>query len=327
MTDEDFDKVDEDFASEFDFVDSNSGGRPAAGGNAQSGGTPPPPKGSSGIITLMVIISILGGGYYAYTRFFASKPEAVAASAPAKTTSNELPTLPQTDNTNTPPASPMPPAAPPAPAPSADEVAEALNPKQTTELSQALPTSGGEKTFEQMQKDVQSAQQQAAPVAQPAPVSNEMRNALQSLSEEMTENVNNTRQLENTIANMASTLDQINKTIGAMDNRVLSLTETVETLSQDLSNVKRVMVDQDLDLTMPGNVKSTTSKKKSIQSIKSTEPNYSVHAIIPGRAWLKAGSGQIITVTEGDKIGDYGTVAVIDAANGLVRTSSGIIIR
>ncbi|MBY0544694.1 MAG: hypothetical protein K2Q14_04005 [Gammaproteobacteria bacterium] len=50
---------------------------------------------------------------------------------------------------------------------------------------------------------------------------------------------------------------------------------------------------------------------------------YYVQAIIPGRAWLKNSNGQIITVAPGDAIPGYGTVAAIDAQNGVVIMSTG----
>lgn len=344
MTDDDFDKVDEDFASEFDFVDTQEGTTTGPQANQPAGGSGPggpnqPPKGSPAIVSLMVLISILGGGYYVYTHFF-SKPASTGIAPPTadKAKNSDIPTLPEhaaapdlieAPNGTAPTTPPM--TAGSTSKDTANAIADALG-KQGNDLSSAIPMSPpaptGEKSFEQMQKEIHNSQpnvhQQAA---QPAAVSAEVRAALQNISEEMTMNVNNIKQLESTISNMATTLDHLNRTISAMDNRVLSLTETVDGLSQDLANVKRVMVDQDLDLTLPGNVKASSGGKKQAHTISNSEPNYGVHAIIPGRAWLKAASGQIITVTEGDKIGDFGTVAVIDAANGLVRTSSGIIIR
>lgn len=348
MTDDDFEKVDQDFASEFDFVDSHEGAAAAAAPtNMQPGmGGGEQPKGSPAIVSLMVIISVLGGGYFLYSHFFGKSAESTAltppAPAPAKSateanapaapnampgSANQLPTLPEHAGTTGAPTAAQPSLAPSAP-PSPSKVAEGLAPKPSQDLTSTLaPTHpSSDKSFEQVQKEIQSAHPQVQ--QQPPAIPQEVRAALQNISEEMTVNVNNIRQLEGTISNMAITLDHLNKTISAMDNRVLSLTETVDGLSQDLANVKKIMVDQDLDLTLPGNVKSSnSSSRKQLQSISSTEPNYNVHAIIPGRAWLKSASGQIITVTEGDKVGDYGTVAVIDAANGLVRTSSGIIIR
>jgi cell fate (sporulation/competence/biofilm development) regulator YlbF (YheA/YmcA/DUF963 family) len=303
MTDDDFDKVDEDFASEFDFVDNK---QPAG----TTGAAPQQPAGKgSPIIPLLLVITLLGGGYYAYSHFFANK-KPPAPPEPTKSNTTNLPALPES---------------PPAPAQSEPPVitpqaaAESLQPANTNPLEAALPQPTSDKSFAQVQKDLQSSQQSSPAIPQ------EMRSTLQSLSDEMTSNVNNIKQLEGAISTLSTTVDQLNKTISAMDNRVLSLTETVDGLSQDLTNIKKVMVDEDLDLTMPSTVKFTN--KKQVQPMNSSSPSYSVHAIIPGRAWLKSSNGQIITVTEGDQIGDYGKVSVIDSANGLVRTSSGIIIR
>lgn len=312
MTDDDFDKVDEDFASEFDFVDNNGSAKTATEKDGATTSSTPPTKGSP-LITLMVIISILGGGYYGYSHFFASATPDKEPITKPEIASNELPTLPVHADPN---------AIPPVTA-NPNEVAEQLQNKTNSELSAASLMS--EKSFEQVQKELHSAQQTTQAATPPNAVPMEVRAALQNIAEEMTQNVNNINNLEGTIANIATTLEHLNKTITAMDNRILSLTETVDGLSQDLSNVKKVMTDQDMDLTSPGSVKF--SSKKQNQSISNSEPNYTVHAIIPGRAWLKSSSGQILTITEGDKLGNYGTVAVIDSANGLVRTSSGIIIR
>jgi hypothetical protein len=55
------------------------------------------------------------------------------------------------------------------------------------------------------------------------------------------------------------------------------------------------------------------------------EPEYKVHAIMSGRAWLKSTEGQIVSVAEGDSIESYGRIIVIDAPNSVVLTSSGIV--
>lgn len=306
MTDDDFDKVDEDFASEFDFVDDKNQGAP---GPDRGQPSQEPPKGPRPIATIIMILVILGGGYYGYKHFYGPK---TPAAAPVD--SNAVPQTPLPE----PPGS-MAPAAPTTNAPAAANDQNHIDFSDNTkdDLAAALPPA---KSFEQVQKELHASQQH-----QNSAIPSEVRNALQNISDEMTVNVNNIKQLETTISALNTTVEQLNKTINAMDNRILSLTETVDGLSQDLANVKKVMIDEDMDLASPGTVKF--SNKKQTQPINNPAPSYTVHAIIPGRAWLKSSSGQIITVTEGDKIGDYGTVAVIDSANGLVRTSSGIILK
>lgn len=302
MTDDDFDKVEDDeFTGEFDFVaEDNAPVAPNNGNNKPSGG----------LIKGLVLLAILGGGgYYAYTTYFA------APDVPA-------PQNPQTTNLPTPLPEPIPEQVPaPAPDNAPVDFSETISPSdqpKDQQLDDAVPQM---KNFTEVQRELKSA---ASSSRNKSGVPDEINATLDSISEEMTLNVNQMKQLESTIANLSSTLDQINKSISAMDNRVLSLTETVDSLAQDLTNVKKIMVDEDIDLTSPNTLKM--SPKGRAPKI-NTNNDYTVHAIIPGRAWLKSADGQIITVTEGDKVGDYGTVAVIDAANGLVRTSSGITFR
>ena len=301
MTDDDFDKIDEDFASEFDFVDDKNQAVPPDSPTTDTQ-APQQPKGAPPLVTLIVALVIFGGGYYGYKHFFGSKPAA------PKVDANALPTppLPETSTAVAPATSEMP----------QDQNYIDFNDHHKDDLSNAIPPA---KSFEEVQKELHSAQQSTQPGVPP-----EIRNAIQNISEEMTTNVNNIKQLEAAISVLNNTVEQLNKTINAMDNRVLALTETADSLSRDLANVKKVMIDEDMDLASPGTIKFSNKKQ---QPAMNTTPNYTVHAIIPGRAWLKSSSGQIITVTEGDKIGDYGTIAVIDSANGLVRTSSGIILK
>jgi hypothetical protein len=50
---------------------------------------------------------------------------------------------------------------------------------------------------------------------------------------------------------------------------------------------------------------------------------YTVQAIIPGRAWLKADSGDTVTVAEGDTLRDYGRITKIDPYDGVVEIDTG----
>ncbi|TAK74364.1 MAG: hypothetical protein EPO11_07010 [Gammaproteobacteria bacterium] len=50
---------------------------------------------------------------------------------------------------------------------------------------------------------------------------------------------------------------------------------------------------------------------------------YSVQAIIPGRAWLRADNGETVTVAEGDVIKDIGRITKIDPYDGVVEINTG----
>lgn len=56
-------------------------------------------------------------------------------------------------------------------------------------------------------------------------------------------------------------------------------------------------------------------------------PKYVVHAIIPGRAWLRDPQQRITSITEGQLIEGYGTVLTIDPKMGTVILSSGQVLR
>lgn len=319
MTD-DFDKVDEDFADEFDFIeDDDLKAAPQSGSSSTS--SAPMKKSGPGYAGLIRMISIgavvIGSAYFGYVFLHskAAKEAADTTAAPPTTTDTTNSTAAAPTTLDTPVNN-----AEVAPVdfnqPASDTTMPIAGPSTKDKLAEALPDS---KSFAQIQKDLQK------PAETKAVIPDEINATLDSISEEMTLNVNQIKQLETTITGLASTLEQLNKSISAMDNRVLGLTETVDGLAQDLNNVKKIMTDEDVDLTSTSSVKLSNKSKPS--ALKDSAPDYSVHAIIPGRAWLKSASGQIITVTEGDKVGDYGTIAVIDAANGLVRTSSGITFR
>jgi hypothetical protein len=146
---------------------------------------------------------------------------------------------------------------------------------------------------------------------------------------------NKIKHLDSYTHEISDNLTKLNETINALDTRVVALTNTTTTLSKDVGSVKNevghfkeVLRNEDtLDLS-PSSVAphkrraSTMDGKISIE-----EPEYLVHAVIPGRAWLKSSKGQILTVTEGDTVGNYGKILVIDAANGVVLTSSGVTFR
>jgi hypothetical protein len=150
-----------------------------------------------------------------------------------------------------------------------------------------------------------------------------VKDTLASMTEEITLNVNQIKQLELTVTQVNKTLDQLTQAIARLDHKLSDVSNALNIMDQDVNNVKKVISSQDLDLASMPNKISKNSRDPVVYST----PDYVVHAIIPGRAWLKSTGGQIITITEGDSLGDYGKVASIDATNNIVRTSSGITFR
>ena len=149
-----------------------------------------------------------------------------------------------------------------------------------------------------------------------------VQQSLDNLTTDSMEQRNSINQINVNLQELTQSLQQLNHALRNVDHRINSLQQRFESLTQDLSKVKRTIRDEDLDLIPP-------PPPEPAQSTAATplEPEYIIHAIIPGRAWLKSKKGQIITVAEGDTLGDYGKIASIDPNASVVRTSSGIVFR
>jgi len=117
------------------------------------------------------------------------------------------------------------------------------------------------------------------------------------------------RDISKSIADVTAVMQGINNTLINLDSKLSQL-------GSDFVALKRTVTDEDLQIT-------SSATKLNNSTLTYTAPEYVVHAVIPGRAWLKSSEGQIITVTEGDTLDKYGTISIIDAANGVVLTSSG----
>jgi hypothetical protein len=159
--------------------------------------------------------------------------------------------------------------------------------------------------------------------------------AMLKLAQQMEYTVNQIKQLDTYTRDISQTIAKLNIDINAMDNRILALSNTTSTLYKDLGVVKSE-VGMRSKQSVPAAAREAYEeafdepvlKRKAAPGCPMPEePEYIVHAVIPGRAWLKTSKGQIITVTEGETVGNYGKILVIDAANGVVLTNSGITFR
>ena len=180
-------------------------------------------------------------------------------------------------------------------------------------------------------KDLQKELFSPTPGSEPTQIS-EATNAMIKLSQQMDYTIAQIKQLDAYTREISTSISKLNTDISAMDNRILAVTHATSSLSKDLGSVKSEF-----------NRYKPMSQAESFESIDAEplgrkrptapgcptpeEAEYMVHAVIPGRAWLKTSKGQIITVTEGETVGNYGKVLVIDAANGVVLTNSGITFR
>ena len=128
--------------------------------------------------------------------------------------------------------------------------------------------------------------------------------------------------------------EESDKRLEAMDRAIYRLTKRMEQmqdsvgqLGHDMGGVNQSMTVLATELKKIGQSPDNQMKSEIAKTDDFINPNYTVHAIIPGRAWLREKSGRILTVTEGDSLDQYGKILVIDAPNGVVITSSGITLR
>lgn len=183
---------------------------------------------------------------------------------------------------------------------------------------------------------------------------NKTLEALSKLNNQMENNLNQVKYLDAYTREVSLNVEKLNAQVSAMDNRIQSLSTLANSLSKDLTKVrnevgyvKRVVGDEGLDLSTPPQARRRSQDYPAQEGLDYPGPRppqpqannmviskgapcdceYILHAVIPGRAWLKNVKGQIITVTEGEAIGNYGKVLVIDAANGVVLTSTGVTFR
>lgn len=247
------------------------------------------------------------------------------------------------------------PATPQQPGATAQALQQASQTSQKPEMA-TLPEKNI--TIQEMQKDLFAPTPPTKPGAttptpSPVPVSppavaesqhlkdmkeqlNETMDSLTRVNQQMENNLNQIKNLDAYTREVSQTVTKLNTDISAMDNRVLALTKTASSLSKEIGGtqgeggiIKNERAERAVKRAPMEELEISTAPRRRIEStsVLIEEPEYVVHAVIPGRAWLKSSKGQIITVTEGDSLGNYGKILVIDAASGVVLTSSGITFR
>ncbi len=115
-----------------------------------------------------------------------------------------------------------------------------------------------------------------------------------------------------------------------MQNQINTLTTRVSNLETQLNELVQILTHGTAGAS-PSSLTSTTTTMPtpaptdtSASSDDASVPvNYTVQAIIPGRAWLKSDDGEVVTVAEGDPLKGMGRVTKIDPYNGVVEINTG----
>ena len=154
----------------------------------------------------------------------------------------------------------------------------------------------------------------AEPAAPPVPVVAEVDlKPIEALLSEYNEVLTaRMRRVESSLRSVSDDLDDINRNLGSVNDQVNGMGYKVTNMSDQFK--------------MLGESQETDRSEMARQEM-FNNPSLHVHAIIPGRAWLKKHDGGIITVSEGDLLGEYGKVLAIDPSSAAVITSSGVTLR
>lgn len=174
-------------------------------------------------------------------------------------------------------------------------------------------------------KPVVAVTTQPVPVAQPviqmqpqvqqAPVSN-----VPDLTDQVTQLHQQDFATSDQMAAVTDQLNSLNATTQNLGNAVTTINQQLTVLSAQIQSTQTT-VDA---------LKPKPKPKPQVIIFKpqpAPPPQWYIQALIPGRAWLIQANGQTITVRQGDLLYGYGKVTSISVINGIVRTSSGIIIR
>jgi predicted nucleic acid-binding Zn-ribbon protein len=150
----------------------------------------------------------------------------------------------------------------------------------------------------------------------------ELNNLEKKLSQE---NKKQSDRLDNIEADMGKIMQRVsdlNKNMSNIQNNMAQISTSMDKMSGEVSNLSQIREKQAQRVRA-----NRTKQNNEQQKQQNSTPSMTVHAIIPGRAWLRSEDGQITSVTDGDSVGRYGKVLRIDANDGVVVTSSGVTLR
>jgi len=161
----------------------------------------------------------------------------------------------------------------------------------------------------------------AAVMQSPSPAMNDAVNALSarmdSLEQQNTALVNTMQtQYTQKISDLELQESQVRQQLQEMKTQLGAVTDAFHQLS--------VMLKAEQEETFPGGGMSAGGGQQDTKNrAAAVAANYSVQAIIPGRAWLRSVSGETVTVAEGDVLRKVGRVVRIDPYDGVVSFDDG----
>ncbi|HVT62612.1 MAG TPA: hypothetical protein VHD33_03905 [Legionellaceae bacterium] len=145
--------------------------------------------------------------------------------------------------------------------------------------------------------------------------------------EKLNELEKNANHLQMQISTLSNQMSGMNSNVTSMMNHLKMMNDQISQLSASLQNQIQVTTELAEKIKQQHTMINKPKISPRPMSINNPVVNYSLQAVIPGRAWLIGTNGETLTVREGSKIINYGTVRYIDAKRGRVLTSSGQVIK
>lgn len=191
------------------------------------------------------------------------------------------------------------------------------------------PSTATKKTTTTVTKTVQQPQQTTQLQQQTEKIP-----SFQQQSSQLNEEVKNRLQtLQTSTEQSTSKIGTVNQQLSQLSNSVANVQSTLQAISNQLQSINSTLQQQQAEIAVLKAQKRPVYKPRVVRKryraprrvIKRTV--YYIQAMLPGRAWLILPNGSTITVTVGSRLPGYGRVRSIDPIRGIVKTSSGAIIR
>jgi chromosome segregation ATPase len=157
---------------------------------------------------------------------------------------------------------------------------------------------------------------------------NKITNELREITQQVQSNTFNVNNISNALDRLQSQVTTFSNQNKSFQNNLQNLSSEIAAVNNSIKALRKSLTSEDY---LYDDAKNATDANLIAQSkrakINTSGPMYSIHAIIPGRVWLKDKEGVITSYMEGDILSDRGKIVVIDPMNYVVMTSTGEVYR
>lgn len=133
----------------------------------------------------------------------------------------------------------------------------------------------------------------------------------QTLSESLNKNLAQTQKID-------EQLETLNRSLGSLKSSLDSFDGQFDTLSDKIVSIEKKLTAQAAEF---------FAQTDLAEEVGSDISNYTLYAVIPGRAWLRRSDNTILSVVEGQEVDNLGKIVTIDARLAAVTLDNGSILR